>query len=118
MVVMDEEGSALTPGSRYANRDREGKADDNALVSGAGTIVEVTKCQQREDTEWVSAFFGVRYDRSALVAGSTDHKAYTFYVEKCLSLGRIGQMDVARLVFELLSCKVSWHFMKALKITL
>lgn len=55
-VVIEEESSALTPGSSCAMRDEKGKADSNAFVDGAGTIVEVTKCQQREDTEWVSAF--------------------------------------------------------------
>lgn len=56
MVVMKERGSALTPGSSCARRDGKGKADSNAALDGAGAIVEVTKCQQREDAECVSAF--------------------------------------------------------------
>ena len=59
------------------------------------------------------AFFSVRYYRPALVAGCTGHKVHVFYAEKCLSLDRVGQMDVTRVVFEqALPCKVSWHFMK------
>lgn len=59
------------------------------------------------------AFFSVRYYRAASVAGSAGHKAHAFYVEKCLSLGRVGQMDVTRVVSEqALPGKVSWQFMK------
>lgn len=48
MVVTEEGGSALTPGSSCARRDGKGKADSDAPVDGAEAIVEVTKCQQSE----------------------------------------------------------------------
>lgn len=59
------------------------------------------------------AFFSVRYYRPALAAGSAGHKVHAFYVEKRLSLDRVDQMDVTRVVSEqAVPCKVSWHFMK------
>ena len=76
----------------------------------AGAIKEVTKCQWREDTEWVSAFWPFQCEelQSSLVAGSAGHEVHAFYVEKFLSLDRVGQRDVTRVVFEqALPCKVS-----------
>lgn len=59
------------------------------------------------------AFFSVKYYGAASVAGSAGHKVHAFYVEKCLSLDRVGQINVTGVVFEQgLPCKVSWHFMK------